>query len=343
MQITQVVAYRLSAKKPIGRSAGRSVVNSAAYISRSKLKDNELGETFSYQHKSSDILFSEIITPKVSPYFSTNRELLWNAVQKYETHKKAQFARALELNLPYELNLNEMTITLTKFVENNFIRLGMIADVNLHKPDKDGDERNYHAHILLTLRRVNEQGFVGNKAREWNSRELFKQWREKLALECSLSLEMAGYKTEAERWRHGHLTLNEQYKMALVRGDESYAKICDHAPTKHKGVHIHQMEKKGIISYVEEDRKKLRALEEKKREEELSQLEAEHQALMKEELELEDETIREKFKHLYPRLEDRNVPIPDELRKIHQKYKNQERDPEREYERQRGRDDDYER
>ena len=64
---------------------------------------------------------------------------------------------------------------------------------------------------------------------------------------------------------------------------------------------------------------------------------------MKEELELEDETIREKFKHLYPRLEDRNVPIPDELRKIHQKYKNQERDPEREYERQRGRDDDYER
>ena len=314
--MTRVVAYRLCAKKPVGRSAGRSVVNSAAYISRSKLRDDQLGETFSYQHKNSDILFSELITPKITPYFSNDRGLFWNSVQKFERHKKAQFARALELNLPHELNVNEMINMLLKFVQENFINSGMIADANLHRPDKSGDERNYHAHILLTLRRVDENGFIGNKAREWNSRELFKQWREKLALECSSALELAGYKQEAERWKYGHLTLKEQYKKALERGDNDYAEICNHSPTKHKGVHIHQMEKKGIISYVEEDRKELRAVEEKRREKQLAQLEVETQALMKEELELEDEILRIKFKHLYPILQNCNIPIGDKQRGI---------------------------
>ena len=97
------------------------------------------------------------------------------------------------------------------------------------------------------------------------------------------------------------------------------------------------MEKKGIISYVEEDRKKLMALEEKKREEELSQLEAEYQSLMKQELEIEDEIYREKFKHIYPSLENRNIPIPDGLRvgfsKTYQKLKNQQRERDDGYER----------
>jgi hypothetical protein len=347
--MNEVAAYRLCAKKPVGRSSGRSVVNSAAYIYRSKLFDDELGKSFSYQSKNSDVLFSAIITPEITPFFLKFRETLWNYVQKFETHKKAQFARALELNLPHELKLDEMINLLTKFVQENFINLGMIADVNIHRPDKDGDKRNIHVHMLLTLRHVNEKGFFGNKAREWNSRDLYKKWRENLALECSRALELAGYKKESERWKYGHLTLKEQLKKALERGDNEYADICNHAPTNHKGVHIHQMEKKGIVSYVEEDRKQLRGVEEKIREEQLAkfaELEFEHEALLKEEFELEDEVLREKLSHIFPSLENRSEPIKEEfriqLKRILQKIKDKEqkREEELEYERER---DEYER
>jgi MobA/MobL family len=343
--MSEVVAYRLCAKKPVGRSSGKSVIDSAAYISRSKLFDDELGKSFSYQSKNSDVLFSAIITPEITPHFLKVREALWNNVQKFETHKKAQFARALELNLPHELKLDEMINLLTKFVQENFINLGMIADVNIHKPDKDGDKRNFHVHMLLTLRHVNENGFIGNKAREWNSRELFKKWRENLAFECSIALELAGYKHEAERWKYAHLTLKEQLKKALERGDNEYAEICNHAPTKHKGVHIHQMERKGIVSYVEEDRKELMAVEEKIREKQLAELEPEHEALLKEEFELEDEILRENFSDTLLSLKDRNVPIKEDLRiqlkQILQKIKAQEQ--KRELEHDRERDEEYKR
>jgi ATP-dependent exoDNAse (exonuclease V) alpha subunit len=348
--MSEVVAYRLSAKKPVGRSSGKSVIDSAAYISRSKLFDDELGKSFSHQSKNLDVLFSAIITPEITPHFLKVRETLWNNVQKFETHIKAQFARALELNLPHELKLDEMINLLTKFVQENFINLGMIADVNIHKPDKDGDKRNFHVHMLLTLRHVNENGFIGNKAREWNSRELFKKWRENLAFECSIALELAGYKHEAERWKYAHLTLKEQLKKALERGDNEYAEICNHAPTKHKGVHIHQMERKGIVSFVEEDRKKLRAREEKIREEqlaELSEIEFEHEALLKEEFELEDEILRQKLSHIFPSLENRSEPIKEEfriqLKRILQKIKSKEQKREEELEYKRERDDEYER
>jgi len=267
-------------------------------------------------------------------------------VQKFETHKKAQFARVLELNFPHELKLDEMQKLLIKFVKENFIRLGMIADVNIHKPDTIGDKRNYHAHILSTLRHVNENDFIGNKARDWNSRVLFKQWRENLALECSIALEIAGYSYEAERWKYGHLTLKEQLTKALERGDNEYAKSCNHTPTKHKGVHIHQMEKKGIISYVEVERNQLRAIEGKLREEQLTELEFEFEALLKEEFELEDEILREQFSHVLPSLMNRNQSINDELRiRLKQilqkfKYQNQERMKELEHGYER---DEYER
>ena len=104
------------------------------------------------------------------------------------------------------------------------------------------------------------------------------------------------------------------------------------------------MERKGIVSFVEEDRKELRVVEEKLREE-LAELEFESEALLKEEFELEDEILRENFSATLLSLKDRNVPINDKLRiqlkKILQDINQKEkiRENELEYER----DDEYER
>ena len=65
---------------------------------------------------------------------------------------------------------------MTDFVREQFQRKGMIADVNIHAPGAKGDDRNYHAHILLTMRRIGPEGF-GPKVREWNSREQLENWR----------------------------------------------------------------------------------------------------------------------------------------------------------------------
>ena len=133
----------------------------------------------------------------------------------------------------------------------------MIVHLALHSPDIDngGDNRNYHAHLLLTLRRTNEKGFCGNKVREWNQKSLLKEWRRKWSMNCFSQFMALKMVQEAYRWRYGYLTLKQQYNKAMERGDIEYAlQACDHEPTRHKGVAICALERKGIHSYVLEDR-----------------------------------------------------------------------------------------
>lgn len=252
--------YRFSVKKVISKSNGSSVVNVAAYISRTKLKDNEISKTFNYTKGHSKILFDDILLPEYAPAWMRDKEKLWNEVTRVKYRKNSQLARPIELNLPYELLVGEsvtfMVDVLKRYVTENFTAAGMITHIVLHEPDTHtgSDERNYHAHLLLTLRGVDEHGFCGKKVREWNRRELLQQWRKNWALECSRML------IEADRWEYGHLTLKEQYKKAIARNDLDYAEqACNHEPTKHKGVHIHQMERRGIESYVLQDRKQIEA------------------------------------------------------------------------------------
>jgi hypothetical protein len=275
-------AYRFSLKEIIGRSKGRSVVNSAAYISRLKLKDNQLDKTFDYRKGRSHALYSEVFIPFNAPEWMRDIEQLWNEVQYIENRSNSQFARQVELNLPNELPLDEQIYTLKNYIEKTFTNQGMIVHVVLHEPDKKGDTRNYHAHFLITMRRVNELGFTGNKVREWNARSMLLTWRENWALECARTLEYIGLYQEAKRWEYGHLTLDKQYQKALERNDLEYAKACNHEPTKHKGRKIHQMEKRGIVSYVQQDREQDLQIAQQIQSEKIIELSVEYQGLLKE-------------------------------------------------------------
>lgn len=276
-----ICAYRFSVKNIVGRSKGQSVVASAAYISRLRLVDHEIGQTFDYSRNKSPALYNEIITPTLAPpVWINDAEQLWNQVQKTEYRKNAQFARPIELNLPHQLSFINMTELLKDFCQREFVSEGMIAHVALHEPDIDSDNRNYHAHLLLTLRRVNEQGFCGNKVREWNKKSLLTKWREDWAIACSEELRSLDLKQEADRWRYGHLTLKQQYQKALERGDIEYAEqACNHEPTLHKGVAICALERKGIPSYVQEDRLHETQAAEKIRIETITALEKEQELL----------------------------------------------------------------
>lgn len=147
------------------RGKGQSVVASAAYISGEKLHDNYYGEDPDYRKKGG-VLYSEIFLPENVPKKFSDRETLWNEVEKNEKHPKAQLAYSFDIALQNELS-DEENISLAKqFVEENFVSKGMIVDMAVHKPDKGkGGIPNPHFHVLSPIRPITSDGKWGAKQR----------------------------------------------------------------------------------------------------------------------------------------------------------------------------------
>ncbi|MCR6662646.1 MAG: MobA/MobL family protein [Luteimonas sp.] len=166
--------FHLSAQI-IGRSNGRSATAAAAYRSGVRIADERTGEIHDFTRKSG-VRESFIVAPESAPSWMLDRDRLWNAVEASERRKDSQLAREVEVSLPHELTAENRRNLLLGFVQDEFVSRGMIADVAMHAPSRAGDRRNEHAHIMLTLREIDGDGF-GKKAREWNDSELVEQWR----------------------------------------------------------------------------------------------------------------------------------------------------------------------
>jgi hypothetical protein len=122
---------------------------------------------------------------------------------------------------------------------------GMIVDVAIHAPEAGDDPRNYHFHMLASMRAVTPEGF-GNKVREWNRDTELLEWKEHWSELGARHLERAGFEIEAERFRAGHLTNQKQREAAIQRGDHEWAEALDRTPQKSMGAQAHAMEKEGI-------------------------------------------------------------------------------------------------
>lgn len=151
--------YHLSVK-PVQRSKGRSATASMAYRAGEKIHDQRTGLTHDYTKKKG-IEHNEIITPKGVNIPS--REQLWNMAEQAERRKDGCTAREYEVNLPYELS-KEQRIALCKDFANELAsRHGVAVDICMHEPNRHGDDRNYHAHIMTTTRKIDNNG-LGEKA-----------------------------------------------------------------------------------------------------------------------------------------------------------------------------------
>jgi hypothetical protein len=182
------------------RSDGRSVVASAAYRAGERLYDSRIGYAFDYRRRHG-VLYTEILAPENTPDWMLDRFQLWNGVEKAEKRKDSQLARSIDISLMCELTFDQNVELLRDFVKKTWIDQGMLADIAIHAPGSDSDQRNIHAHILLTMRVIHSQGF-GNKQRDWNDREEFVQWREAWADFANAALERGGF---AERIDHRSL------------------------------------------------------------------------------------------------------------------------------------------
>ena len=161
--------YHLSVKK-ITRSSGRSAVAAAAYRSAELIYCEREGRTHDYTHKSG-VEYLTIITPENAPAWAQDRASLWNHAEAAETRKNAATAREWEIALPADLDAEDRQDLAFRFASDLVDRYGVVADVAIHAPHRDGDQRNHHAHILTTTRRIAEDGFTV-KTRELDDRKL---------------------------------------------------------------------------------------------------------------------------------------------------------------------------
>lgn len=158
--------YHLS-MKTVARSKGQSVTAAAAYRAAEKIKDERTGEIFDYSRKKG-VIETALILPKDVP--KMGRADLWNAAEAAENRKNSTVGREYEIALPAELAATERLRLAKDFAGWLVEKYGVAADVAIHEPNKKGDERNYHAHILTTTRALGREG-LGEKTRQLDEKK----------------------------------------------------------------------------------------------------------------------------------------------------------------------------
>lgn len=237
----------------ISRAGGRSAVACAAYRAGDKLTDERQGKTQDYERRSG-VIASGILLPANAPEWMHDREKLWNAIERREDRStrpsSAQLAREMVIALPHELD-DQHREYLIKNIGQEATRQGMVFDYAIHAPDHEGDERNYHAHIMLTMRRIdrNDPDGFGHKVREWNRKTFFHDFTNIVERETNRMLGRCG----------------------LV--DRITFHVVEREAQKHMGLAATQLERQGVQTEIGNEN---RAIRERNRErEEARAIEAE--------------------------------------------------------------------
>lgn len=227
----------------VKRSAGQSVIESAAYRAGERLYSERYGEHSDYTRKGG-VVYTEILLPPHAPHEYADRQTLWNAVEAAERGKNAQLAYSFDIALQNEFTLAENIALARQFLLDNFVSRGMIADLAIHQLDREGGIENPHVHALCPIRPLNPDGTWGAKQRrvyradgkfdavpttDWGRTETLEEWRKAWATLCN-----AKFKDKGLECRIDH---------------RSYEKLgIDQAPTVHEGVAVRQMEARGIAT-----------------------------------------------------------------------------------------------
>ncbi|MEL6515808.1 MAG: MobQ family relaxase [Pseudomonadota bacterium] len=235
-----MASYHLSVKT-IKRSAGRSATAAAAYRVGERIECQREGRVHDYTRKQG-IEETFILTPKDAPDWATDRSRLWNEVEASETRRNSVTAREWELALPSEISAEDRSQITRDFAQELVSRYGVAVDVAIHAPHREGDQRNHHAHVLTSTRKLEPEGFTA-KTRVLDSAKTggveIEQMRGLWAELQNRALERAG---EVERV--DHRSLEAQREAALERGDQLSAEELDRDPELKLGPAANSMERR---------------------------------------------------------------------------------------------------
>lgn len=235
-----MASYHFEAKI-IGRSDGRSVVAAAAYRAGERIEREETGDQPDYRRKGG-VVSADLLTPDNAPDWAQDRAQLWNAVEAREMRKNSQLAREITVALPHELTETQARALVLEWAQTELVSQGMVVDVCMHNPKKDGESYNTHAHLLCTQRGLDPSrpdGWSKGKNRAWNDARLLEKWRETWAEAQNRALEAAGCDARVD-----HRSLEDQREAAVEVGDTDAAEALDRPPEPRMGVAATAMEDK---------------------------------------------------------------------------------------------------
>jgi len=229
-------------------------VAAAAYRSGEKLHSEYYGEDSDYTRKGG-VICSEILLSPHAPSSLSDRETLWNEVEKAERGKKAQLAYSFDIALQNEFSMEENIDLARQFLLEQFVSRGMVVDFAVHSPDKeDGGIQNPHFHVMCPIRPILPNGKWGNKQRreyvldeqgerirdeagnyvfnavpttDWGSPETLEAWRQAWAELCNAKFAEKGLDCRID-----HRSFERQG--------------VEQIPTQHEGPTVRAMEAKGI-------------------------------------------------------------------------------------------------
>ena len=234
------------AVKTVGRSAGRSATAAAAYRAGVEIADERTGIVHDYTRKQG-IEHREIVAPADAPEWARDRVALWNAAEQAETRKNSTVAREYEIALPAELSADERRDLVVGLAREISERHGVAVDVAIHAPGRQGDQRNHHAHLLTTTRRIGAEG-LGEKSRELDQKTSgeVERWRGRWAEMQNAALERAQVAERVDHRSHQRRGTEQEATvhmgpgvMAMERRAEREAQRegRDYAPVTKVGQH----------------------------------------------------------------------------------------------------------
>ena len=237
----------------VKRSQGQSAVAGAAYQSGERLF-SEYDQKTKFYNKKKELVHAEIMLPSHAPPGYADRAMLWNAVEAVENQWNSQLARRIVLTFPVEVPKEQYLSMIKEFCQEQFVSKGMIADFAIH----DKGDGNPHAHILLTLRAMDEHGRWLPKARkvydldENSERIRLPSGNWKCHKENTVDWNDQKY---AEVWRHSWETITNRYLEAAGRPERVDLRSFERQgiqqiPTIHLGPAAHQMEKRGVETFL---------------------------------------------------------------------------------------------
>ena len=248
----------------VQRSQRQSAVAAAAYQSGEKLFC-EYDQQVKHYPEKRGIVHNEILLPANAPPEYADRNTLWNAAEAVEKQWNSQLARRWVLTIPREIPPDQYAVLVREFCQQQFVSKGMIADFAIHDPHPPG--HNPHAHVLLTMRAMDEHGKWLSKSRkvydldENGERIKLSSGRWKSHKEDTVDWNDQKY---CEIWRHEWEVIQNRYLEANDRPERvdlrSYARQgLDIVPTVHEGAAVRQMEKRGIKTNIGNLNREIRA------------------------------------------------------------------------------------
>lgn len=249
------------AVKAISRSAGRSATAAAAYRAGIEITDERTGLVHDYTRKQG-IEHGELVLPIGAPEWAADRERLWNAAELAEVRKNSTVAREYEIALPAELSADERRELAVGFAREISDRHGVAVDVAIHAPGREGDQRNHHAHLLTTTRRLGPEG-LGEKTRELDQKQSgeVERWRERWAERQNEALALAQVPDRVDHRSHARREIEQEPTVhmgpsatAMERRAEREAvrEGKEYEPVTQVGQHnAGVMEKRGLRQYIE--------------------------------------------------------------------------------------------